>query len=232
MGHEAHAVRQPEQATLASHGLADQKRLGVRVVHTGRVELHELHVGHPVACPPCRCHAVARGAVEVARVQVHLAGTARNQDCAGCLQGHDLVFRRIQCVESQARRIRDPELAPGDQVDQGVVLEQRDVGIAAYRLEQRLLNGRTVRCNSPYSSEKGTPSSRSQTMACGACSTTKRVAARLHSPAPATNVSSTWDWTLSVPESTAAMPPCAQELEPLFKAPLVINAFRGERPRQ
>ena len=59
MGHEAHAVRQPEQATLASHGLADQKRLGVRVVQTGRVELHELHVGHPVACPPCRCHVAA-----------------------------------------------------------------------------------------------------------------------------------------------------------------------------
>ncbi|MDT4833307.1 hypothetical protein FQZ97_669070 [compost metagenome] len=83
-----------------------------------------------------------------------------------------------------------------------------------------------VRCRSPPSSEKGTPSSRSQPMACGAPSTTKRVASGSHRPAPATSVSSTWASKLSPAASTAAMPPCAQALEPSFSARLVSTATR------
>ena len=48
-----------------------------------------------------------------------------------------------------------------------------------------------VRCSSPFSVEKGTPSSCNQAMAAGAFSTVNWVASRSHRPAPATRVSST-----------------------------------------
>jgi hypothetical protein len=87
-----------------------------------------------------------------------------------------------------------PSLLAGDQVHQGVVLEQRDVGRArtcsisvfctaapvasvTCTMRRALWPPSRVRCNWPSSCENGTPSSRSQLMLSGACSTTKRVAA-------------------------------------------------------
>src|SRR5690606_21049018 len=58
----------------------------------------------------------------------------------------------------------------------------------------------------------------------GARSTTSSTAARLFSPAPALMVSSTWDSNVSPSSSTAAMPPCAQAVEPADISPLETTA--------
>ena len=55
---------------------------------------------------------------------------------------------------------------------------------------------------------------------------TKRVAAGSFKPAPAMMVSCTWASKLSSGASTAAMPPCAQALEPSVRARLVTIATR------
>ncbi|MNT25525.1 hypothetical protein D3C72_1610450 [compost metagenome] len=81
-----------------------------------------------------------------------------------------------------------------------------------------------VRCSWSPSSVKGTPSLRSQAIDAGAFSTTKRVAARSHRPAPATSVSSMCAAKLSSSASTAAMPPWAQALEPSCRLRLVMTA--------
>src|SRR3954469_3213836 len=83
-----------------------------------------------------------------------------------------------------------------------------------------------VRCRWPSSSEKGTPSCCSQATLSGACSTTKRVAAGSDRPAPAMKVSLSCESKLSLRSITAAMPPCAQPLEPSLMARLVRMATR------
>ncbi|MNS95363.1 hypothetical protein D3C72_1296190 [compost metagenome] len=57
-------------------------------------------------------------------------------------EGQHLVGLVVQRVQALAGRIGQPELGAGDQVDQRVVLEQRDVGRAAHALDQHLLHGR------------------------------------------------------------------------------------------
>ena len=53
-----------------------RKDLALRVVQAGRVELHELHVGHAAAGAPGHGDAVAGGGVRVAGVEIDLAGAA------------------------------------------------------------------------------------------------------------------------------------------------------------
>ena len=87
-----------------------------------------------------------------------------------------------------------------------------------------------VRCqrSGPPSSPalKGTPNSASRSMAAGARPTTCSTTARSFRPAPATIVSSTWSAKLSPASSTAAIPPCAQAVEPSSNPPLASTATR------
>jgi hypothetical protein len=57
-------------------------------------------------------------------------------------------------------------------------------------------------------------------VAAGAPSTTNSTVARSLSPAPAIIVSSIWLSNVSPGSSTAAIPPCAQAVEPSFNCPL------------
>ena len=72
----------------------------------------------------------------------------------------------------------------------------------------------------PPSVLKGTPISASRAIAAGAFSTTISTVARSLSPAPAIMVSSIWLSNVSPGSSTAAMPPCAQAVDPSAKPPL------------
>ena len=48
--HEAGAVWQAEQTALATNCLRNQEGLGLWVIKAGRMELNELHIGHPAPC--------------------------------------------------------------------------------------------------------------------------------------------------------------------------------------
>src|SRR3546814_8594123 len=74
-----------------------------------------------------------------------------------------------------------------------------------------------VRCQRSASASpglKGTPRSASRSITAGAFSTTNSTALRLLSPAPAVMVSSRWLSNVAPGSSTAAIPPCAQAVEP------------------
>ena len=77
--HEARAVGQSQDAALAAHRFGDQEGLGVRVVQAGRVELDELHVGHPASGAPAHGDAVAGRDVGIGGVEIDLAGAAGGQ---------------------------------------------------------------------------------------------------------------------------------------------------------
>src|SRR5207244_5812748 len=78
--HEARAVEGAQPRALAAQRLAQQERLGPRVIEAGRMELHELEVGH------LRPRAVRHGQpvsgrdVGVRGVEVDLAAAAGGED--------------------------------------------------------------------------------------------------------------------------------------------------------
>ena len=139
--HEARAVGQQQFAAFAAHGFADEEGLGARVVQPRGVELHELHVAHAATGTPGGGNAVAGGGVGVGGVEVHLARAARGQDGLRGTEGHHRVAGFVQRVQAQAALARQAQLAGGDQVHQGVVLEHGDAGGAAHHVDQRLLHG-------------------------------------------------------------------------------------------
>ena len=72
----------------------------------------------------------------------------------------------------------------------------------------------------------GTPRSTSRWIACGARSITNSTVSRRLSPAPATMVSRTWFSKVSPASSTAAIPPCAQAVDPPVSEPLASTRTR------
>ena len=71
----------------------------------------------------------------------------------------------------------------------------------------------------------------SRAIAAGAFSTTNSTARRSLSPAPATIVSSIWLSKVSPRSRTAAMPPCAQAVEPADSAPFDSTTTRARSAR-
>ena len=141
IGHEARAVRQAQDAALAAHRFGNQEGLGVRVVEAGRVELNELHVGDAAAGAPGHGDAVAGCRVRIGRVEIDLAGTARGDNGVGRGDGYDFVVVDVENVGAPAAIGLEAELCAGDQVDDDVSLEHRDVRVRAYLLIECLLHG-------------------------------------------------------------------------------------------
>jgi len=74
--HEARAVRQHQNAALASHRFGNQKRLGMRVIQAGGMELDELHIRHAAAGAPTHRNTVAGGNIRIGGVKIRFAGAA------------------------------------------------------------------------------------------------------------------------------------------------------------
>ena len=121
-GHEARAIRQQQAPTLAPHGLADQERLGMRVVEASGVELYEFHVLHAATRAPGGGNAVAGGGVGVGGVEVYLASATGGQNGVGGAVGLHLARGLIQRVQAQTLSVWQAEFAAGDQVHQHVVV--------------------------------------------------------------------------------------------------------------
>ena len=144
--HEPLAGGQQQAPALAAHRFGNQEALGMRVEQAGRVKLDELHVLHAAAGPPGGCDAITGGGVGVGGVEVHLARATRGQNGVGRLEGEHLIGVVIQRIQTDAavgpcRFGGAVELVGGDQVDQGVVLKQADVGAGLDPLNQGLLHG-------------------------------------------------------------------------------------------
>jgi hypothetical protein len=140
VGHEARAVGQAQQASLAAQSLRNQEGLGVRMVEAGRVELDELHVGHAATGAPCDRHAVAGGRIGVGGVEIHLAGAAGSHCRVAGAQRQHAVAGDVQHIGAKAAVARQAEFGRGDQVDRNVPFEDGDVGMHPHLFGQRLLH--------------------------------------------------------------------------------------------
>ena len=141
--HEGGAVAAPEDRTLAAHRLRDQERAGARVVQGGRVELHELHVGHGRAGAVRHGDPVAGGNVRVAGVEVDLAGPSRGKERDAGGEGLHRAALDVQHVRAQAAVFVElflQHLRLGDEVDGDMVFVDGDVVVRQGRLDQGALD--------------------------------------------------------------------------------------------
>ena len=102
--HEPRTVRQLEQSAFAAHRLADEKRLGVRVIQARRVELDELHVRDAATRAPAHRDAVAARGVRIGRVQVDLARAAGGEHRVPGADGDHVVGLAVERVQPEATR--------------------------------------------------------------------------------------------------------------------------------
>ena len=136
--HEGLAVASTQDSAFATNGFGNQERLGLRIVEAGRVELHELHVRQRRAGPIGHRHAIARGHVRIARIQVDLARAAGRKQRDRSSVGVDLTRRRVEDVDTERPvDLGSSRLGRRNEVDRAVVLEEMDTGMGAHAGEQR-----------------------------------------------------------------------------------------------
>ncbi len=126
--HERLAIGQQQAPTLAAQGLGDEEGSSLGMVEAGRMELHELQVGHPAAGAPGHGDAVASGNVGIAGVEINLAGPASGDRHEAGEQGFHLAALAIQNVSAKAAIRLDIELAAADEVHGDVALEEVNIG--------------------------------------------------------------------------------------------------------
>ncbi len=105
------------------------------------MELHEFHVRHPAARPPRHGDAVAGGAVRIAGVQIDPARAAGGQHHETGGDHLDPTALAVQDVSAQAAVALQTQFAADDQIDDAVVIVQRDARMLASALLQSQLNG-------------------------------------------------------------------------------------------
>ena len=102
------------------------------MIKTGRMELHEFHVGNRRAGAKRHRHAVAGGDVGIGRVEINLAATARRQQRHRRGEGPDAARLFVKNVRAEAAVFADvAELLAGDQINGDMVFENLDVRLAA-----------------------------------------------------------------------------------------------------
>jgi len=75
--HERLSVFKPENAPFASDRLADEKRLGFRMIKTGGMKLDEFHVGDFGAGPIGHRQAVSRCDIGIGGDEINFTRAAR-----------------------------------------------------------------------------------------------------------------------------------------------------------
>ena len=116
--HELNSIDSLEHAALAADRFTNEKRLRLRVIQTGRVELDELHVGDRGSSAVGHCHTITGRDVRVRRIKIDFAATARGQENRAGGKGPDLVGFLVQHIHTMAAiRSLLPELVAGDQID-------------------------------------------------------------------------------------------------------------------
>src|SRR5258708_23702692 len=139
--HELDPIDGFEYTALASHGLADEKGFGSRMIQTRRMELNKFHVrnGRPGAVS--HGHAVSGGNVRVGSVQIYFATTSGGQQCDGSGESIHLARGLVQHIDPEAAvAAYVAEFLAGDQINCEVVLEYLDVRLRADGCQQRPLD--------------------------------------------------------------------------------------------
>jgi hypothetical protein len=254
--HEAFPVGELQDPALAAHRLGDQERLRVRVEEAGRMELDELHVRDLRPRAPRHGDAVAARRVRVGGEEIDLPGAARRDDGEARADGLDPAFLPVEDVGAPyavAVAAGARKLAPGDEVDGAVPLEDVDLRMALHAPDEGVLHrppggvGRVgdppvavppsrVRCSSAWlssSAGEGHPLFHQPFDGPLAALDHEADGILVAQARPATRVSRMWSSTESAPSRTAAMPPWAQLEAPTRSSSLVTRAtLRGPASRR
>ncbi len=237
---EARAVAVAQERTVAAQRFGQERAGHGGMVQRGRMELHELHVGHGHPGPQCHGDTVPRRLGRVGGDREQLARAARRQ--------HDVAGAHVDCPGRTGRRAgtgrqrAHSHAAPvlDQELEREPPLEDRGGG-AIRGIDERAFDlgsgGRAPACTTrgaewppsrakasdPVASRSNsTPSAISSCTRPGPSSTRMRTASSSQSPAPAASVSARWrSVESSSPPSTAATPPWAHRVADCDSAPLV-----------
>ena len=145
--HKLLAVRQAQDAAIATHGLGDE--VGgmclLRIVEHGGVELYELHVLHLTLGTIDHGDAVAGGDIGVRGGSIDGTSAAGGHQGYAAQVGVHLARLRVQDVGTVAFDVRCAacdayaQVVLGDNLYSEVVLQHLDIGILAYGLHQPAL---------------------------------------------------------------------------------------------
>ena len=209
------------------------------------MELDELHVRHTAACTPGGSNAVARGGVGWCTGYTLPAPPVARMVC-GARKVTTSSVSLSSAYRPRQRLPGNPSLRVVIRSHQRVLLKQGDAGVlrttsisvrctaapasVTWAMRRALAFARQVQLVAFQ--REGHAQAAQPGDGLGAFSTTKRVVAGSHRPAPATSVSSMCAAKLSSSASTAAMPPWAQPLEPSCSVRLVMTATRCGRQVQ
>src|SRR5690606_22532992 len=119
----------------------DEEALGFWVIEASGVELVELHVGHPATGAPGHGNAIARCAVRIAGIEVHLAGATGGQYGEASAEGLYMAAATIEDIGAQAAIVLLAEFGAGDQIDRDVIFQQLDIAVGL-RLAQQGIEDR------------------------------------------------------------------------------------------
>ena len=97
-GHETGPIGEFQHAAFSAHRLADEKRLGMRMIKTGGMKLDEFHVRDAATRPPSHGDAVAGGGIGIGCVEIYFARAARRQHGIIRPDGPDLAGGAIQHI--------------------------------------------------------------------------------------------------------------------------------------
>src|ERR1017187_4508354 len=98
------------------------------MIKTGRMELHEFHVGNRRARPERHRHAVAGGDVGIRRVKINFAAATRGEQRHWRTERPDAISFLVKNVSAEAAILANiAELLARDQINRDVVLENLDV---------------------------------------------------------------------------------------------------------
>ena len=137
---KAYPSERAENRPFATHRFGNQERLGVRMIESRRMELHEFHVGYIGAGPPADRNSISGRNVGVAGVQVDLAGSTGRQHGELGAEGHHFPVLLVKDIGSEAAvgsHFLVECLGLGDQVDSDMVLVKGDVRMFECSLDQR-----------------------------------------------------------------------------------------------
>ena len=128
-GHEAGTVGQSQDAAFTAHGFRNQKRLRMRVIQAGGMELDELHVGNAAAGTPAHGNAIPGGGVRIGGVQIDLArASGGKHHMVGSDRFHAAACF-VQTIQAKTPVAGQAQFARGNQVHRHMVFQNRDVRV-------------------------------------------------------------------------------------------------------
>ena len=145
--HKLLTILESEHSSITSHRLGDEERWTLaRVVERSRVELNELHIFGLSLGTVAHCYTVAGCNIWVCGCMVDISATSCCYNRKLRKYGQNLVGLGVEHIGSEAGQATGvagynlAEVVLREQIDGEVILQNRDVRMVAYLLDEGTLN--------------------------------------------------------------------------------------------